>query len=110
MNTILQKLIVDLKVLNKPVWRRVATDLEKPNRGRRAVNVERIERCAKAGLTVVVPGKVLSSGVITKKVHVVAFQFSEAAAKKIAKAGGSVSTFAEYIKKNPEGTKVQILG
>jgi large subunit ribosomal protein L18e len=110
MNELLQKLIVDLKMLDKPVWRRVATDLDRSNRGRRAVNIERIERYAKAGLTVVVPGKVLSSGAMTKKVNVVAFQFSETAAKKIAKAGGSVSTFAEYIKKNPEGKQVQILG
>jgi large subunit ribosomal protein L18e len=110
MNELLKKLIVDLKMLNKPVWRRVAMDLDRPNRGRRAVNVERIERYAKEGLTVVVPGKVLSVGVITKKVDVVAFQFSEAAAKKIAKAGGSVTNIAEYSKKNPEGKKVQILG
>lgn len=106
----LQKLIVDLKTLQTPVWKRVANDLEAPSSNQRTVNVGKIEKVAKDGLTVVVPGKVLSLGSISKKVDVVAYQFSDAAKQKITKAGGKVFDIAAFAKKNPDGKQVQIVG
>lgn len=107
---LLEKLIVDLKMLKTPVWRRVATELSKTRKNQRSVNVSRIEKFAKEGLSIVVPGKVLSHGTLTKKVDVVAYAFSDTARKKITKAGGKAIELLAYAKKNSEGKKVQILG
>jgi large subunit ribosomal protein L18e len=92
-----------------PFWKRVAEDLEKPSRQRRIVNVFKIDTYAQEGDIVIVPGKVLGEGDLTKKVTVAAFSFSDEARSKISKSG-KVMTIAELIKSNPKGQKVKILG
>lgn len=84
-------------------------DLEKPSRNRRAVNLFKIEKYAKENETIIVPGKVLGTGELTKKVTVVAFNFSDSAFKKI-KEKGSVVSIEELLKSNPKGKKVRIIG
>jgi len=91
------------------LWRRLAKDLKKPSRQRRMVNVYKIDRWAREGETVVVPGKVLNLGELNKKVDVAAFSFSEAAKEKINKIAKTMS-IQELMEKNPEGKKVRILG
>ena len=89
------------------LWSRLAADLKKPSRQRREVNVYKIDRYAKEGETVVVPGKVLNHGELTKKVSVAAFSFSRSAHEKISKVGKAM-TIAELMEKNPK--KIRILG
>ena len=91
------------------IWKRVAEDLEKSNRNRRIVNVYSIERNSKEGETVVVPGKVLGTGEISKKVTVAAYNFSDSAYKKI-KENGEALSLMELVKKNPKGKDVRIIG
>ena len=91
------------------LWRRIATDLNKPSRQRRSVNVYRIDQTAREGETVIVPGKVLSSGELTKPLDVAALSFSESAFKKI-NAKGKALTISELLEKNPKGSKVRIVG
>lgn len=91
------------------LWKRIAIDLEKPNRSRRTVNLFSIDRHAREGETLVVPGKVLGEGVLTKKVTVAAAGFSESAREKIGKTGKAV-TIEELMETNPKGRKVRILG
>ena len=91
------------------LWKRVAEDLEKPTRQRRTVNVFKIDANVEEGDVIVVPGKVLGEGDLTKKVTVAAFAFSEEAKTKIAKSGKAL-TIAELVKSNPKGQKVKILG
>lgn len=91
-------------------WRRVLKDLSKATRQRREVNLYKIDRYAQEGETILVPGKVLSVGEMTKKVDVVALKFSAEAAKKIIEAKGKTLTINELLQKNPEGKKVRILG
>jgi large subunit ribosomal protein L18e len=69
------------------LWSRLAQDLERPTRNRRAVNLSKINRFSNDNEVVVVPGKVLSSGEITRKVTVAAYTFSGQAAEKLQKAG-----------------------
>ena len=106
----LRNLIRDLKILgtkeNVKLWKRIAEDLSKPTRQRREVNVLRINQHAKAGETVIVPGKVLAEGTLDKKVTVAAWKFSDAAKAKISKA----MTIRQLMKDNPKGKKVRILG
>ena len=92
-----------------PLWKRVAEDLEKPTRQRRIVNIFKIDAYAEEGDTVIVPGKVLGEGDLTKKVTVVAFSFSDEARAKIAKSGKTM-TIIELVKSNPKAQKVKILG
>src|SRR3989344_1678989 len=108
----LQQVILELegKAVESKFWKRVLKDLQKPSRQRRQVNVYKIEKYAKQGETVLVPGKVLSVGDLNKKVDVAAFNFSEEAKKKIENAKGKVLTIQELIQQNPDGKKVRILG
>ncbi len=91
------------------LWKRIAQDLEAPSRKRRIVNLFAIQANAIDGETVIVPGKVLGEGDLTKKVTVAAFSFSDEAKSKINKSGKAL-TITELIKANPKGAKVRILG
>jgi large subunit ribosomal protein L18e len=107
----LQQLLLELETKRESkLWGRVAKDLKKPARQRRVVNVYKIDKYAKEGETVVVPGKVLSVGTLSKPVSVAAFQFSDDAKKKIIEAQGKVLSIKELLSENPEGRKVRILG
>lgn len=101
---------VDLKARESPFWRRIAKDLRKPTRQRRTVNVYKIDKYAREGETVVVPGKVLSVGSLTKKVDVAAITFSQEARKKIEEAKGKAYSITELLVQNPDAKKVRILG
>ena len=58
----------------------------------------------------IVPGKVLSVGELTKKVDVAALNFSSEARRKITQAKGKVLSISELLHKNPDGKNVRILG
>lgn len=90
-------------------WRRVAKDLQKPTRQRCAVNVYKIDKYAREGETILIPGKVLSVGEINKKVDVAAMNFSAEAKRKIVEAKGKALSISELLQQNPEGKKVRIL-
>jgi large subunit ribosomal protein L18e len=109
-NQIMQKMIAELKQKDAKLWKRLARELEKPTRIRREVNLSRIERYVKTGDVVLVPGKVLASGELTKKITLVAWNFSAGAVTKIKAAGGKILTISELVKINPKGTGVKIIG
>jgi len=92
------------------IWKRVATDLDKPTRQRRIINLFALDKNAKDGETVVVPGKVLAEGELTKKITVAAHSFSGEARRKIQDAGGKTLSIDELMEENPKGQKVRILG
>ncbi len=107
-NEQLEALIRELKKKKEPIWKRLSKELARSTRSRRAVNLSRIEANIKAGETALVPGKVLSSGSLTKKATVAAYQFSEQAKSKIEAAGGNALTIPELVKSNAK--KVRIIG
>ncbi len=98
------------KSLENNFLRRVLKDLQKPSRQRSIVNVYKINKFAREGEIILVPGKVLSLGSISKKVDVAAMNFSEGAKRKIEEAKGQTLSIKDLLKKNPEGKKVRILG
>jgi large subunit ribosomal protein L18e len=112
-NIYLRKLIASLKKLSNEkkvkIWDAVAADLAKPTRIRRKVNLTRLNAYVKAGETVVVPGKVLATGDLSKKMTVAAWRFSDSAFEKVNKVGTAIS-IEELMKKNPTGAKVRIIG
>ncbi len=111
-NVQVQTLLSELqeKAVQSRFWKRIAQDLQKPSRKRRTVNVYKINQYAKDGETIIVPGKVLSVGELTKKVNVAALTFSTEAKEKIEKASGKVLTIKELLQQNPDGKNVRILG
>jgi len=90
------------------IWNSVAENLGKVNRQRPEVNVSQIERVAEDGETVVVPGKVLGSGRLTKKVTVAAFDASRGARQKIGE-NGEFMFIEALVEDNPEGKEVRIV-
>jgi len=106
-NPELVKTIIEAK--KKENWLEIAGILSSPRVKKIDVNLDRINREAKEGETIVVPGKVLSEGEISKKVKVAAFSFSEKAKEKILKAKGETLTIMEEIKKNPDAKGIKII-
>jgi large subunit ribosomal protein L18e len=93
-----------------PIWKDIAERLEKPLRNWPEVNLNRISMYTHDKETALIPGKVLSTGKLTKKVSIAAWAFSDAAHEKIKKAGGKTMTIDELVKHNPKGKDVRILG
>lgn len=89
------------------IWKKVADDLSYSTRRRREVNLDKINMHAKDKETVVVPGKVLGNGHLSKHVTVAAWQFSQAAREKL---GEKAISIHELIKSNHKGKGVRILG
>jgi len=106
-NPELVKTIIEAK--KKEKWLGIASILSSPRIKRLDVNLDKINKEAKEGEVIVVPGKVLSEGELSKKIKVVAFSFSEKAKEKIANAKGETLTIIEEIKKNPEAKNVRII-
>lgn len=113
-NQVLQGLIAELKKRSNEqsvnLWKRIALDLEKPTRNRRAVNLSRINRFTEENDFVVVPGKVLSSGNLNHRLTISAYQFSSQAREKLEKSGAKIMTLLELSRENPNGKKIRIIG
>jgi large subunit ribosomal protein L18e len=113
-NTSMQSLIAALKEVayaqDVALWKRIASDLEKPTRSRRVVNIYKLDKHSKEGETIIVPGKLLGTGDLGHKVNVAAFVCSKQAAEKVTQAGGSVMTLNDLVRENPKGKNVRILG
>lgn len=90
-------------------WKRVAEDLLKPTRKQPVVNLDKLEKFGEDNRVVVVAGKVLGYGELSRKVKVAAFNFSDSAKSSIEKAGGTVLSIEDFAKKNPKATDVKLL-
>jgi large subunit ribosomal protein L18e len=93
-----------------PIWGSVADRLERPRHQLTPVNVAHLERLTDADEWVVVPGKVLADGAITKPITVAAAAYSAEARTKIHAAGGKALTIPEILHAKPDGAGVRLLG
>lgn len=113
-NIVVRKLIGELRRAAREnrarAWLRVAEELEKPRRARRAVNLSKINRYARENEMVVVPGVVLGAGFINKRVTVVALRASRTALRRLKEAGCVFMTLNEALKVNPKASNVRIIG
>ena len=91
------------------IWSDASGMLSGEGKARVEVNLGRISRVAGEGEAVFVPGKVLGTGVIDRKVTVGAFAFSSGAKSKIEASGGSALTVEEFVKKFPKGSGVRLV-
>jgi large subunit ribosomal protein L18e len=91
------------------IWSDASALLSNPSSTRVEVNLGRISRLADDEAPVFVPGKVLGTGVMEKKVVVGAFSYSASAKAKIEATGGSALTLEEFLKKYPKGSGVKLV-
>jgi large subunit ribosomal protein L18e len=90
-------------------WFKIAEILSSSRKNRVDVNLDEINKNIDDKKIIVVPGKVLSQGEISKKIKVVALKFSEKAREKLIKSGCNVEIILNEIKKNPDAKDVKIL-
>ena len=95
--------------LKSPAWLPVAKIIAGPKRLFAKVNLEKIDESSKTGDTVLIPGKVLALGTITKKLRIVALSISSPAIEKLKGSKSEFVTIYEEIKKNPKFQGVTIL-
>jgi len=90
------------------IWRDAAELLSSGTVTWPEVNVGRLSRLGEVS-AVFVPGKVLGTGSLERKLNVGAFSFSASARSKIEMAGGKALTVEEFVKKYPEGSGVALV-
>ena len=90
-------------------WFEIAAILSGSRRNKIAFNLNEIDKKAKDGDVIVVPGKILSLGKIDKKIKLVALDFSEKAKEILSKSKIEISIILEEIKKNPSAKGIKIL-
>jgi large subunit ribosomal protein L18e len=73
------------------------------------LNVGHLERLAEAEEWVVVPGKLLADGPLSKPLTVGALSFSAGARSKVHAAGGTALTISELLQAKPDGAGVRLL-
>ena len=104
----MNELLTSLRKNKTGFWKAVGKKLSTPRSNRAAVNLAKLERLG-GKETLVVPGKVLASGELSKKLTIAAYSFSEKAAEKIKAAGGTALSLEDELKKNPQGKKARIV-
>lgn len=88
------------------VWRDAAESLSAPKSIEVIVNIARLSRAGDGKSPLFVPGKVLGTGPLDKKLIVGAFSFSSSARDKIESAGGEALEIEEFVNRYPKGSGV----
>ena len=96
-----------MKAKKNGLWVEVAGMLSCPARRMTNANLDEIDKKAKDGEVVVVAGKVLGTGSLTKRVKLIAFAFSKSAEDKLKKAKIDYSMIKDEIDRN-QRTKFNI--
>jgi large subunit ribosomal protein L18e len=109
LNTLISNLKEASNLNDANVWREIARRLDSPSKNYAEVNIGKINRYAATGETILVPGKVLGTGVLTQSVAVAALNFSESAVNKIKAANGTCMTIEDLVRDNPGGNRIRIL-
>ena len=104
-----QNLLKTLWNSKRRIWRNIAKKLSKPKKDHIIVNLGKINRLGKPNETIVVPGKVLATGKLEKKIILAAYAFSDECKEKISKVKGEYISIQELMKRNPEGKDIRII-
>lgn len=95
--------------LKQKNWLPLAKILSSSTRKFSSINLEEIEKKTSAGDIVVIPGKVLSSGDITKKIRISSLGISKSALEKLKKTKSEAVSISDEIKKNPKASGIKII-
>ena len=91
------------------MWRDIAERLSGGSRRYASINVGKINRLSNDGDIVIVPGSVLGSGIINKKVTLSALKISKSAMEKLQKSGSSFKPIKQFATENPKVKNPKIL-
>lgn len=98
-----------LLAAKNPHWMKFAKLLSQSTRNHSSVNLREIDAQTSLGDTVLVPGKVLSLGEITKKIRICSFGISKEAREKLAKTRSEAVSIVDEIKKNPKAEALKLI-
>jgi len=90
-------------------WLEIASILSRPRKQRINLNLEAIENQSQEGDRIIIPGKVLAQGELSKKIKIIAFDFSDKAREKLLSSKCEVSSILNEIQLNKEMKGVKIL-
>jgi large subunit ribosomal protein L18e len=90
-------------------WREIAGILSGPLRKKIEINLDKLDKLTKENEKVLIPGKILAMGNISKKIKIIALNFSEKAKEKLIKSGCEVSDIYNEIKFNPDAKGFKVL-
>ncbi len=88
------------EALKQKSWFSLAKQLSSSTRTFPALNLSQIDTQAKDGAIMIIPGKVLGSGTLTKKISLYALSFSSSASDKLSKAKVEHGDLLGFIQKN----------
>lgn len=90
-------------------WSEIAKLLASSTRKQSALNLFQIDKKTSEGDTVIISGKVLSKGNLTKKIKICALSISENAKEKLKDTKSEFVYLINEIQKNPKAEGVKIL-
>lgn len=90
-------------------WNSVLKIISSSTRNYSSINLARIDAETKAGDTVVIVGKVLGSGNVTKKLRICALSISQDAKDKLKESKSEYVSLMEEIKSNPKATGIKLI-
>ncbi len=93
----------------KEKWLGVASVLSGPRKNRNNLNLSEINEKSGDSKKVLIIGKVLSQGEMSKKIKVIALNFSKRAKEKLLSSGCEASSILNEIKSNPEMKDIKVL-
>lgn len=103
-------LVETIKLASKQkAWLPIAKALSSSTRRQASVNLSEIDEKAKVGDTIIVLGKVLSLGDLTKKVRICSLGISESAKKKLKESKSEAVSISEEIRKNPKAEGLKLI-
>ena len=97
------------EALKNPNWKKFAQILASSTRKQSALNLFQIDKQTTPGDTVIIVGKVLSKGELTKQVSIVALSISQPALKKLPHSKSKFKTILEEIKSNKKAEGLKFL-
>jgi large subunit ribosomal protein L18e len=92
-----------------PAWFKFAKLFSQSTRKHSAVNLGKIDTQTSMGDTIIVPGRVLGVGEITKKVRICSFGISKEARENLKKTRSEWIHVLDEIKKNPKAEGIKVI-
>jgi large subunit ribosomal protein L18e len=103
------ELILLLKKQKNVFWIKIAKYISRPKRKTICVNLDKINKYGEPKMTLIVPGKILSRGDITKKLILSSLSVSEQAKAKIKESRSVYMNLRELLQKNPEAKDIKLI-
>jgi large subunit ribosomal protein L18e len=104
------ELVETLKLAtNNPKWLLIAKILSGPTTAQSKINLNQIDKESKTGDTIIIPGKVLSKGDLTKKVKICALSISKEANEKLKDTKSEYTTLLNEINKNKKAEGINLI-